>query len=98
MIERHEHGATNGHRAGGTHGQIMQSMSGRCENARNAPERRASRSHEDMIQSPASLLPHKAARAAPIAGGTTEKVRGAVIKRDWLLGLVIDRSPSPALL
>lgn len=69
-----------------------------CENARNAPERRSSRSYEDMIQSPALLLPHKAARAAPRAGGTTEKVRGAVIKRDWLLRLVIDRSPSPALL
>lgn len=70
-----------------------------CENARNAPERRSSRSlPEDMIHSPALLLPHKAARAAPTAGGTREKFRGAVMTSDWLLCVVIDRSLSPALL
>lgn len=78
----------------------MQSMSGRCVKMLAMPQRDAPRtpSPEDMIQSPALLLPHKAARAAPIAGGTREKFRGAVITRDWLLCVVIDRSPSPALL
>lgn len=67
---------------------------------RAMPQRDAPRaaSPEDMIHSPALLLPHKAARAAPTAGGTGERFRGAVITRDWLLCVVIDISLSLALL
>lgn len=77
----------------------MQSISGRCVKMRAMPQRDAPRapSPEDMIHSPALLLPHKAARAAPTAGGTRGKFRGAVITRDWLLCVVTDRSHSPAL-
>lgn len=78
----------------------MQSMSGRCVKMRAMPQGDAPRapSPEDIIHSPARLLPHKAARAAPSAGGTREKFRGVVTARDWLPCAVIDRSPSPALL
>lgn len=71
-----------------------------CENARDAPRETllALLHPADMIHSPAPLLPHKAARAAPTAGGTTGEFRGAVITRDWLLCAVTDRSPAPALL
>lgn len=68
-----------------------------CENA--AMQRDAPRAPSPAdIQSPALLLPHKAARAAPTAGGTREKFRGAVITRDWLPCVVIDRFSSPTLL
>jgi len=64
-----------------------------CENAHNLPTGTflSLLKPEGMIHSPALLLPHKAARAAPTAGGTSGKFRGAVITRDWLLCAVTDR-------
>lgn len=44
---------------------------------------------EDMIHSPALLLPHKAARAAPTAGGTKGKVPGGC-DYSWLVALLCD--------
>ena len=88
-------GGTTGHRARGTNGQICKACRAGVWKCAQCPRetRLGAPSPADEIQSPALLWPHKAARAAPIAGGTREKFRGAVITPDWLRCVVIDRSP-----
>lgn len=88
-------GSTTGHRARGTNGQICKACRAGVWKCAQCPRETLleAPSPADMIQSPALLWPHKAARAAPIAGGTREKFRGAVITPDWLRCVVTDRSP-----
>lgn len=88
-------GGTTGHRARGTNGQICKACRAGVWKCAQCPRETLleAPSPADMIQSPALLWPHKAARAAPIAGGTREKFRGAVITPDWLRCVVTDRSP-----
>lgn len=90
-----EGGGTTGHRARGTNGQICKACRAGVWKCAQCPRETLleAPSPADMIQSPALLWPHKAARAAPIAGGTREKFRGAVITPDWLRCVVTDRSP-----